>query len=84
MAAGDLMEVIRDESGQFVERELVYSPTTWQRQGLHETSTGYGNRLNTGYKIRYAGKMRRVYAICHSNVASFYVLVKKERRMLGL
>lgn len=81
---GNRMEVIKDESGEYVEREMVYRPTAWQAQGIQQTATGYGNRLNSGYMIAYAGKLRRVYAVCYSNCASFYVLVKGERKFLGI
>lgn len=39
---------------------------------------GYGNRIATPYLVRLAGNgpWRRVYAVCHSNVASHYVVVK--------
>lgn len=36
----------------------------------------YGDRLPTNYKVLLKGEkaFRKVYAICHSNVASFYIL----------
>lgn len=67
------IELIRDEMGNYCEREMVYAPLAWQVQGLQQTATGYGRKLNTGYKVMYAGKLRRVYAICISNVSSLYV-----------
>lgn len=53
--------------------------------------SGYGNKLTTSYKVRvsHAGDKelspsqstlwRRVYAICHSNVASHYVMILGKR-----
>ena len=81
---GNRIEVMRDEMGNYVERELVHAPLAWQVAGLQQTATGYGSRLNTGYKVMYAGKLRRVYAICYSNCASYYVNVFGSRRMLGI
>ena len=78
------IEVIKDETGAYVERELVYAPTAWQKAGLQETATGYGRRLNSGYKIRYAGKVRRVYYVCISNVASYFVLIGRKAHFLGM
>ena len=67
------IELVRDEMGNHCEREFVYAPLEWQKQGLQQTATGYGRKLNTGYKVMYAGKLRRVYAVCFSNVSSVYV-----------
>ena len=75
-------EIIKDESGQYVEREFVEALLPWQKQGLQQTATGYGARLNTGFKVMYAGKMRRVYCICYSNAGSMYVMVKGKRNFL--
>lgn len=78
------IEVMKDEMGNYVEREMVYSPTEWQKQGLQQTATGYGSKLNTGYKVAYFGKFRRVYAVCYSNAASLYVMFNGQRRFLGV
>lgn len=78
------IELIKDEMGNYVERELIYAPTQWQKAGLQQTATGYGSRLNSGYKVAYRGKIRRIYAICYSNVASFYVLIRGKRTFLGI
>ena len=78
------MQVIKDEQGVYVDREMVYAPTEWQKLGLCETATGYGSRLNSGYKVIYAGKLRRVYTVCYSNVGSCFVMVKGKRVFLGI
>ena len=52
-------------------------PLDWQRQGLQQTASGYGSRLTTRYMLTTPdGRQRRVYAICYSNVASYYVFVR--------
>lgn len=50
--------------------------TDWQRRGLQQTSTGYGRKLNSGYMLRIHGVKReyRVYAVCFSNAASYYII----------
>lgn len=56
----------------------------WQKQGLQQTATGYGRKLTTEYMLRVPDSPRpyRVYAVCFSNVASFYILRKGERLFL--
>ena len=56
----------------------------WQKQGLQQTATGYGRKLVTPYMLTVPGAARpyRVYAICFSNVASFYILRNGERLFL--
>ena len=54
----------------------------WQRQGLRETASGYGSKLTTEHMVKIAGRRgvwRRVYAVCYSNAASFYVLLDGKR-----
>ena len=50
----------------------------WQKQGLQQTASGYGSKLVTPYKIRYAGRWRRVYAVCWSNSGTAYITVNGE------
>ena len=48
----------------------------WQEKGLRQTATGYGRKLTTEYMLHRTGERAlRVYAVCFSNVASFYVLI---------
>lgn len=51
-------------------------PLWWHLQGLQQTATGYGRRLTTRYKVRYEGRLYRVYATCFSNVASNWIVAK--------
>ena len=50
--------------------DLEHSPTPWQKLGLQETASGYGMRLNSGYKINFCGKLYRVYVTQFSNAGS--------------
>lgn len=56
----------------------------WQKQGLQQTATGYGRKLTTEYMLHVPDSPRpyRVYAVCFSNVASFYILRKGEMLFL--
>ena len=50
--------------------ELLYAPTSWQKLGLQETSSGYGRKLNSGYKINFNGKLYRLYVTIFSNAGT--------------
>ena len=52
----------------------------WQKQGLQQTSSGYSSKLVTEYMLYRSDdlRLRRVYAICWSNVASYYVIIRGE------
>lgn len=51
----------------------------WQKQGLQQTATGYGRKLVSPYILTTPdGKAHRVYAVCFSNCASHYVIIKKQ------
>lgn len=44
--------------------------------GLTYTATGYGAKLPTRYMLTLnGGCLRRIYATCFSNVASYWVLI---------
>lgn len=55
--------------------DLKFAPLTWQKLGLAETSTGYGAKLTTRYKISFCNRLYRVYATCFSNCASNWIKV---------
>lgn len=46
----------------------------WQKRGLMYTATGYGGKIPTEYRVRWNSRHYRVYAACHSNCASLYVI----------
>lgn len=52
--------------------DLGYCPLSWQISGLSQTQSGYGQKLTTEYKIKYNGRMYRVYSTCYSNVGSLW------------
>jgi hypothetical protein len=69
-------------NGTECELELEVHELEWQTNGLQQTATGYGDKLATRYKTRYNGRLRRVYASCHSNVARMYIIINGKRRTI--
>lgn len=63
--------------------DLLYCPPAWMQQGLQETATGYGSRLNSGYKIHFEGRLRRVYATCYGNAASLWFNYQGSKIFIG-
>jgi len=53
--------------------QLIYNPPEWMQRGLQQTASGYGGKLNSGYSIRFNGKLRRVYVMCYSNSGTAYI-----------
>lgn len=51
----------------------------WQKQGLQQTATGYGNKLTTEYMLHIGKRSYRVYAVCFSNVASYHIVRNHQR-----
>lgn len=45
----------------------------------NKSITGYGSKLPTQYMVLTNNRKYRVYAICFSNCASYYILINKER-----
>ena len=66
------------------QEDLIDSPLDWQGKGLQQTASGYGEKLITKYKVYYKGKLKRVYAICCSNVSSLYIIEKGKRLFLKI
>ena len=46
--------------------------------------TGYGKRIPTGWMVRWGSRNYRVYAVCYSNVASYYIRSNGNRIFLDL
>lgn len=62
--------------------DIKFKPLALHKLGLQQTASGYGSKLVTPYLASVAGRFRRVYAICYSNVASYYVIVNYQRKMI--
>jgi len=56
------------------ESEVVNAPLWWHKQGLQQTASGYGSKLTSRFKVPYNGRLYRVYYICYSNLATYYIV----------
>tara|TARA_R100000700_G_C3141953_1_gene123487 strand:- start:334 stop:738 length:405 start_codon:yes stop_codon:yes gene_type:complete len=54
----------------------------FHKAGRQQTSTGYGSRLVTPYKIFWNNRWRRVFCSIWSNCGTYYICCKKERWIL--
>lgn len=59
--------------------EVIDAPLWWHTRGLRQTTSGYGKKLTTPYKVHHNGKLRRVYCSCFSNVGTLYIMQGKEK-----
>lgn len=51
----------------------------WQVAGLTKTVTGYGKKIPTSWKVRYMGRLRRIYQDVFSNAAKSYIIVNGKK-----
>ena len=54
----------------------------WQIVGLQKTATGYGKKIPTSWKVRYLGKLRRIYQDVYSNSGVSYIIVNGKKLYL--
>lgn len=55
---------------------LIYEPVElFERDApaSGQTASGYGRKIPTRWMIRWGNRNYRVYAVCYSNVASYYI-----------
>lgn len=69
---GKAGQPMRDEKVPYRSTEAPKSPSR----------TGYGSKLPTEHQIHLNGRWRRVYSVCFSNVATFYVVDNKTNEKL--
>ena len=62
---------------EFFQDDIIESPLAWQKKGLSYTSTGYGKRIPTRYKVRHDGRLYRVYCCQFSNAGTLYIQTRK-------
>lgn len=67
----------RVSTGEY-DKDLVLAQLPWQKVGLQQTASGYGN-LTSSYKINFCGKLYRIYILLYSNSGSSYFTVKGRR-----
>lgn len=61
--------------------DVITDPTA-PRYG--HSASGYGGKIPTQYRVKYLGRVRRVYAMCYSNAGSTYIIVNGETQFLDL
>ena len=61
------------------DQPLIDAPLWWHDKGLSQTSTGYGAKLTTRYKIEFEGKQRRIYCTQYSNSGSLWFMSKGKK-----
>jgi len=57
-------------------------PLWFHKLGLMQTATGYGSKLRSSKMVKIQNRMRRIYYICWSNVATHYVIVRGKKYIL--
>ena len=57
--------------------DLIEAPMWYHAKNLQQTTSGYGKKLNSGYKINLNGRLLRVYVAIFSNNGTMYVKTKK-------
>jgi hypothetical protein len=55
----------------------IYCPLWYHEKNLQQTSSGYGSRLTSPYKIKFEGRMYRIYVTIFSNAGSSWIMTKK-------
>lgn len=61
-----------------IETEIKEDLLWWQKRGLMYTSTGYGSKIPTRYKVKHNNKWKRVYCAIYSNVGTCYILERNK------
>ena len=56
-----------------IRTEVKEDLLSWQKRNLMFTSTGYGKRIPTTYKVLHEGKWKRVYCCIYSNIGTCYI-----------
>lgn len=65
------------------EYPTISAPMWYHKRGLMQTATGYGARLNTGYKVHYMGRDRRIYCRIYSNAGTCWIIVDKRQIIIN-
>lgn len=72
----------KEKANQYAEvqaSDFRLAPLWWHTEGLRQTTSGYGKKLTTRFRVWYRGRLRRIYASCYSNVACHYIIVRGVR-----
>lgn len=82
-------DVVADDKGrptievEDMRRDLLYAPLPWQQQFRPETVSGYGRKLNSGFKIRFNGRTYRVYLTLFAETGSSWFIAHGRKIYTG-
>lgn len=78
-------DVINVDTGISTERETLIAVKRRKTYTPHygRTASGYGSKLPTCYMLHVGNRWRRVYAICWSNVSTYYIIKNGERIVIN-
>ena len=62
--------------GRLSPGDRIDAPLWWHEQGLSQTASGYGAKLTTRWKIRYDGRIYRIYCTQYCNAGCCWILAK--------
>jgi len=65
-------------------KELIDAPPEWMKRGLTETASGYGSKLNSGFKISFNGRIYRIYTTIFSNSGTNWFVSKGRKIIVSL
>jgi len=68
----------------FDRKDLINAPLWFHKRELMQTSTGYGRKLRSEYKIDYKERLRRVYYTCCSNCATFFIVINGMEQIINI
>ena len=75
-----VVRYVEDEFGSFTlhRRPVPKTGPSWFQRSPGQSEEGYGDKITTDImlKLRKDNRLRRVYAICWSNAASHYILIR--------
>ncbi len=75
-----MVEYVKDKfpEATYLAKPVPRRGSSWNRMAPGQGADGYGTKISTDYMVVIDKIKYRVYACCVSNVASHYILVKKE------
>jgi hypothetical protein len=59
--------------------EAIEIPLWWQERGLSYTASGYGAKIPTSKKVKFRGRLHRVYCTIYGNSGSRWIKLKGEK-----
>lgn len=63
--------------------DLIDSPMWYHLKGLMQTATGYGPKLNSGYKIKLNNRLYRVYTTIWSNSGINWIIANGQKIIIS-